>query len=365
MRKNFLTVFIILSAVLAVVTGCQAGTEPAPTSPSPLTDQSGTPAKLAFITQPGDAVAGSPLSTQPVVVIQDDSGNVVTSSIMPVKLTITSGTGSSGAGLFGPSTVNAVDGEVRFQNLSVNKAGTGYTLTASSGDLTPAVSTPFNISPGAPAKLAFTVQPSDGTAGSPLATQPEVTVQDRFGNQVAGYEGEVTLSITTGTGPRTAALSGTVTVPMVDSLARFTDIQVNTSTRDYTLTATSGTLEQAESAPFTIEHTTPTKLEFTVQPSEAVAGRPFGGQPKVAIEDIYGNVALSARDSITVAITPGTGVAGAVLSGTLTLVAEGGLGGLAEFEDLAIDLAGSGYTLTATSGNLTPATSQPFDVAVR
>ena len=106
----------------------------------------------------------------------------------------------------------------------------------------------------------------------------------------------------------------------------------------------------------------PAKLEFTVPVDGARAGQPFETQPKVAIEDVFGNVCTTSRASITVSITPGTGAPGAVLSGASTLVAEGGLGGLAEFEDLAINQSGSGYTLTATSANLTAAVSRAFDV---
>lgn len=107
---------------------------------------------------------------------------------------------------------------------------------------------------------------------------------------------------------------------------------------------------------------TPVKLAFTVQPSGAKAGQPFEEQPKVALMDVYGNVVTTSRESITVAITPGTGTGGAILSGTKTIISDGGLGGLAEFTDLSVDKPGSGYTLTATSGNLSSSISQAFPV---
>ena len=51
------------------------------------------------------------------------------------------------------------------QHLTVNKNGTGYTLTATSGALT-VTSSAFNVAVGAPAQLAFAVQPSNAIANA-------------------------------------------------------------------------------------------------------------------------------------------------------------------------------------------------------
>ncbi len=106
----------------------------------------------------------------------------------------------------------------------------------------------------------------------------------------------------------------------------------------------------------------PAKLKFTVQPVGAKAGSLLDTQPRVAVEDAYDNVVISSRASVTLSITPGTGSTRAILSGTKTLIAEGAMGGVAEFTDLSIDRAGSGYALTATSSGLTSAASEAFDV---
>jgi hypothetical protein len=105
--------------------GCGTGTTPA-AAPSLSPAAMGSPAKLAFTIQPGGAAAGSGLSTPPAVAIQDANGNTVTSSGAAVKLTITAGTGTGGAILFGPSTINTVNGIARFKDLSIDKAGTGF-----------------------------------------------------------------------------------------------------------------------------------------------------------------------------------------------------------------------------------------------
>lgn len=104
-----------------------------------------TPARLAFSIQPGGANANAPLSPQPVVAAQDAIGLTVTSFNGPVTLAIKSGTGTAGATLKGATTVNAVNGIATFTGLSIDKGGTGYVLTATSGTIAPAESNAFNI----------------------------------------------------------------------------------------------------------------------------------------------------------------------------------------------------------------------------
>jgi hypothetical protein len=90
-------------------------------------------------------VAWSTFTTQPAVVITDSQGNTATSSTDAVTLSITSDTGAAGASLLGTATVSAVNGVATFTDLSIKRASTGYTLTASSGSLTSATSSPFDV----------------------------------------------------------------------------------------------------------------------------------------------------------------------------------------------------------------------------
>jgi hypothetical protein len=149
---------------------------------------------------------------------------------------------------------------------------------------------------------------------------------------------------------------------MVNGVARFTNIICTLERSNYSLIATSDSMESATSEFFTILPSDPVKLEITVQPSGCKAGIPFETQPKVAIMDSYGNVITSSRAAITMSITPGSGASGAILAGTNTLIADDAFGGLAAFEGLSINLAGSGYMLTATSNGLTSANSLTFNV---
>jgi hypothetical protein len=352
--------FLILLAALLLGAASGCGPEGAP---SPSASFSGPASRLAFVGQPVDFTAGAPLKTPVRVAVQDANGNTVTDSSLPISLAVTQGTGVSGAKLLGPSSVGAVKGVATFNNLSLEKAGPGYTLTAASGSLTPAVSQSFSVLAGAPAGLVFTAQPSGGVAGSPLPGQPVVTVVDKNGNPVADYQGSVTLSFTYGSTRPGAEISGKSTVPVVNGSARFTDISIAQTYPQFNLTATSDSLSAANSRQFEIVSAPAVKLEFTIQPGGAKAGQPFETQPKVGVEDTYGNVVNVSTATVTVSITPGSGTAGARLSGAQAIVASGGLGGLAVYSNLSIDRPGSGYTLTAASNGVTTAVSQAFDVA--
>src|SRR5436190_1076632 len=101
------------------------------------------------------------------------------------------GSNPGGGTLAGTTSVNAVSGVATFSTLSINNAGTGYTLTASASGLTGETSTSFNITapPSPPAtNLAFTTQPQSTQAGQ---TMPAVkgTARDAAGNVETGITG--------------------------------------------------------------------------------------------------------------------------------------------------------------------------------
>ncbi len=102
------------------------------------------------------------------------------------------------------------------------------------------------------------------------------------------------------------------------------------------------------------------KLVFTTQPGSGVAGDPLSAQPVVEVQDVNGNKVPTNGATVTVAIdnNPGPGV----LSGTTT---EDTVSGVADFSGnaLSIDTAGNGYTLVASFGALTSATSAAFNVS--
>jgi hypothetical protein len=99
---------------------------------------------LLFLQQPTDTAAGQTIS--PVVVqVVDQFGNVVTNYSGAVTLSLNDNP-MTGATLRGTLTVTVVNGLATFSDLSIDLAGTGYTLHAAIGGGLPDIdSDPFNI----------------------------------------------------------------------------------------------------------------------------------------------------------------------------------------------------------------------------
>jgi hypothetical protein len=104
----------------------------------------GVVAKLAFGTQPTNALVGKAISPAVTVRVLDALGNLVTSDNTDV-VTLTLGNNPGGAALSGGGSATVSGGVATFGSLSLDKAGTGYTLTASSGLLNGATSGSFNV----------------------------------------------------------------------------------------------------------------------------------------------------------------------------------------------------------------------------
>jgi len=325
----------------------------------------GPAAKLAFTTEPGNGTGGSALGTQPAVTVQDAGGNTVTTDGSAVTLSIRGGTGTTGAALTCTSNpLGATSGVAGFSGCAIDKAGTGYQLHASDGVLSQADSTTFNVTVGPAAKLAFTTEPSSGTGGTALGTQPVVTVQDAGGNTVTTDTSNVTLSITSGTGTPGAALSCT-TNPLAASsgVAGFSGCSVDKAGTSYKLHASDGSLTLADSTPFDISVGAAAKLGFVQQPSNSTGGTAFPVQPSVAVEDAGGNTVSGDTSTVTLSITAGTPATGG--PGTLTCTpttSQPASAGVAAFSGCAIDTSGTGYTLHAVDGSLTPANSATFTI---
>src|SRR5438034_1084061 len=166
----------------------------------------GTATALVFSVEPTNTVAGAAITPAVQVTAQDASGN--TASGFTGNITVAIGTNPSTGTLSGTKTVAAVAGVATFPGLSIDKVGTGYTLTATGAGST--TSAAFNITAGGATQLVFNVQPSTTTAGAAITPAVEVTAQDASGNTASGFTGNITVAI--GTNASAGALSGTTTV---------------------------------------------------------------------------------------------------------------------------------------------------------
>ena len=98
-------------------------------------------------------------------------------------------------------------------------------------------------------------------------------------------------------------------------------------------------------------------LGFAVQPSNATAGNIITPAIQVIVRDSLGNPDTSFTAAIT--ITIGVNPSGGALSGTASVAP---VNGIAQFGDLTIDKAGTGYVLRASGTRAVGASSNTFDI---
>src|SRR5207249_3793832 len=155
----------------AATVACGSSTEPSP----------GPASKLVFTVQPRSSPAGTEIV--PAVLIQDASGNTVTTATNAV--TVALGTNPAGGTLSGTTTVNAVNGVATFPGLWINKAASGYTLVASASALITDTSATFTITPASATTLVLIVQPPTFAERAQFfAPAVEVAIRDSFNNTV-------------------------------------------------------------------------------------------------------------------------------------------------------------------------------------
>src|SRR5207249_11880830 len=136
------------------------------------------------------------------------------------------------------ATASAVHGVATFSNLSLNLAGTGYTLTATDSGLPnpTTTSSSFNITAGAANKLVLLQQPTNANGGATIAPPVTVQIQDSLGNLTTST---ASVMVAIGTNPSSGTLSGTKTVNAVSGVATFSTLSIDKAGNGYTLTASS------------------------------------------------------------------------------------------------------------------------------
>ncbi|HTC86577.1 MAG TPA: Ig-like domain-containing protein [Candidatus Acidoferrum sp.] len=335
-----------LTATDSVITDASGG----------LTVVAGTPDHLTFATQPTGASAAVNLGTQPVVNVRDAAGNLVTTSSAAVTLALTTAGGASLACTTNP--VTASGGVATFAGCSVNKAGT-YTLTATAAGPLTGTSDPFTITAGVVAvHLGFTAGDPSVFGGTPFAIQPKVQVQDAGIDPIADAGVVVTIAINTN--PVGGTLSGTLTATTdVNGLATFSGLSLDKAGTGYRLIASAPGLAADRTGPIDVAVGPAHQLAYAQGPTGSVQGVAISPSVTVQVQDAGGNLVSTDTSAVHVAI--GTNPSAGTLSGTAT---QSAVAGVATFNDLSIDLAGVGYTLVATDGGLTQATSAPFTITL-
>ena len=254
-----------------------------PDSPDLGAFESAIASQLVITTEPPATVtAGSDFSF--TVSAEDASDNVVAGFTGSETVTLVGGPGGT---LGGTLTLTAVDGVATFTSLTLDQAGSGYTLEVSSGSLTTATSTSISVTPAAASKLLVSASPTSLSAGS--TTSVSITAEDQFNNIVTGFSDSVTLadnlagasfspvSFTSGKATFAATLdkAGTQTITATDSTA--------------TLSATSNSI--------TVTPAAASKLLLSASPSNLTAGST--ASVSVTAEDQFNNVVTNYSNAVT------------------------------------------------------------------
>ncbi len=203
-------------------------------------DAGPVPAQLAFTAQPAEAEAGGAITPAVEVTVLDGAGSPV--AAFDSTVTVALDRNPAGATLSGTLSVAAVHGVATFQDLRLDKAGSGYTLAAMVGSTLPAAeSDSFVVVPGPATTLAFTGQPSNALPGATIQPAVRVTAFDALGNVATGYTAEVDVVIFDDPSLlMKAVLSGHTTVAASRGVAIFADLSIDQPGQGYTLAAAFG-----------------------------------------------------------------------------------------------------------------------------
>ncbi len=214
---------------------------------------------LVFSVQPASGIAGDPLSPAIQVEIRNANGERVTTARDPITVSFLANPGSGT--LSGTKIVNAIDGIASFTGLAINKSANAYTLSASSGSLTAATSSTFNITPSTPTRVRFLTQPADVKGNIAQVSSITAAISDAFDNTVTASTANVTLSI--GSSPWRSIITGgggtvtatSLTVAAVAGIATFTNVTVDKPGLGFALAASASGLTSGTSGTFNINVT--------------------------------------------------------------------------------------------------------------
>jgi sugar lactone lactonase YvrE/Tol biopolymer transport system component len=296
---------------------------------------------------PGSVTAGSGFGF--AVSAEDDAGAVAAG--YSGSVTVALGSQPGGATLGGTLTAPLVNGVATFTGLTLDRAATGYTLRASSNGLAAATTAGLAVT-AAPATHLVVTGPPPGSVTAGAGFGLTVSAEDAFGNVDLTFAGSVTLALAANPGGSTFA---PVTATAQQGVATFTGLTLTRAAAGYTLQATGNGLAAATTAGFAVAAAPATHLAVTTPPPARVApASPFDFA--VTAEDDFGNVDPSFAGGVTLALHDNPG--GSAFAPVTVAAGQG----VAAFSGLALEKAGTGYTLQATADGLAAATSVPFAV---
>jgi hypothetical protein len=236
----------------------------------------GAPSAVAVVSGNAQAaIVGTALAAPLVVRVTDDAGNPVGGATIHwaaangtiAAISSTSFEGRSSASL----TLGTQAGPASATAAIVSGRRATFSATAQPG--------PF-------ARLAFSTQPANATAGAAISAV-RVALLDAHGNQTTAAN-SVTVAI--GNNPSGSTLGGTLVRNAVNGVAAFGDLTIDNAGNAFTLVASSGGVAPTTSAPFNVAPAPTPKLTIVAGDGQlAAAGSAVAIAPSVKVTDNSGN----------------------------------------------------------------------------
>ena len=212
------------------------GTDGTATGQATLVVDPAAASQLAFAQAPSSSIAGTAFAPKVRIAVEDQYGNVVTSDDS-TQVTVGIDTNPSSGTLSGTATVTASSGVATFNGLSIDKAGLGYTLAASSVPVLVGVTSgPFDIAHAAASSVSLSLAPASVRGNGTDSALATATIVDAFGNAVPGETVSLSTNGDVTFGPVADHADGTYT-----SL-----ITASTTADDESITATDGSLSDTK-----------------------------------------------------------------------------------------------------------------------
>lgn len=296
------------------------------------------------------------------VEIFDDEGiSVISGPTVEIDGGLGNDPSGGAATLNGSASRQVVDGLSVFDNLSINAGGNGYTLVFNSIGAGSIESNSFDVIDTTPVALSFSVQPEDTQINNFITPSIVVQVLDASGGLVTD-DNTTQVELILVAGPAAAGLTGGGPVVVNNGEAIFNTVSIDEVGSGYQLQAAdlSDVLAPDTSVDFNIIAGNPASLAFLSQPGDAEVDEVIDPPVQVEVRDAFGN-RVDWDNATEIILTLSGDMAGAVLSGDGPVIVNDGL---AVFDALSINQAGTGYQLNASDGNeqLDPAVSSPFDI---
>ncbi len=314
-----------------------------------LTNTAGAAQKIAFVQQPGDTAAGSPITPAVTVSLKDAFDNPIPNASITMSV-------QGGAPPLQGTLARTTDslGMATFNDLKITKAGT-YRLQATGGGLT-ATSGNFVIRAGSTISITPVIGGGGGqsaTAGTAYASPLRAVVQDNFNNPVQG----ASVTFTAPSTGATVTFGGSATANTdINGVAVSPTMTASGQTGTFSVNATTSGAPSPAAFSLTIIAGAANKLGFVQQPSNSAADTPITPPVTVQLQDSFGNPVRTEGVSIALQLVP---VNARIRASSVIPPQMTGPSGLATFAALTVQHVGQ-YQLMASSTGVSSAVSTPF-----